>query len=69
MSSSGSSVSDPLDARGEEDYEDVEPDQEKVEFVGLFDETTYSDIQSLLKDTKEKHGFDLLDTQKKLGVL
>jgi type I protein arginine methyltransferase len=66
--SASSTNSDPLDTRDDEGYEDVEPDQEPVEVVGLFSGQVYPDAMSMLQDCKEKYSFDLIDTQKKLGV-
>lgn len=66
--SASSTISDPLDMREDEGYEDIEPDQESVEIVGLFNEQTYPDARSMLRDCKEKYSFDFIDTQKRLGV-
>lgn len=61
------SVSDESDSSNEEGWEDVEPDDDTQPVVSLFSEKVFPDVRAMLKDAKEKHGFDLLKIQKDLG--
>ena len=62
------SVSDESDSSNEEGWEDVEPDDETQPVIGLFSVQVFPDVRSMLQDCKEKHSFDLLSIQKKLGM-
>lgn len=68
FSDSSSSNSDDLDITKDEGWEDVEPDNDSQPIVGLFSSDVYPDVQSMLKDSKEKYNFDLRRIQKELGV-
>ncbi|EXJ87857.1 protein arginine N-methyltransferase 3 [Capronia coronata CBS 617.96] len=57
--SDSSSVSDPLDTRDDEGWEDVEPDEETVTVLSLFDEETFPDARSMLLYCRDHHGFDI----------
>lgn len=61
------SLSGESDSSDEEGWEDVEPDDESQPVVGLFTEQVFPDVRSMLQDSKEKQGFDLLKIQKDLG--
>ncbi|KAL2834966.1 S-adenosyl-L-methionine-dependent methyltransferase [Aspergillus cavernicola] len=61
-------TSDDSDATDEEGWEDVEPDDETQPVVGLFSDKVYPNIQSMLKESKEKHNFDLRRIQKELDL-
>lgn len=62
------SVSDESDSSNEEGWEDVEPDDETQPVIGLFSDQVFPDVRSMLQECKEKHSFDLLSIQKKLGM-
>jgi type I protein arginine methyltransferase len=66
-SDSGSDSADTLDPN-DEGYEDIEPDEEAVEVKGLFSDEVFSDVGSMLEDCKARFNFDLIGTQKHLGV-
>lgn len=61
------SVSDESDTSNEEGWEDVEPEDDSQPVVGLFSDTIFPDIRSMLKECKEKNNFDLRKIQKDLG--
>ncbi|OJJ44269.1 hypothetical protein ASPZODRAFT_144840 [Penicilliopsis zonata CBS 506.65] len=56
------------DSTDEEGWEDVEPDDESQPVVGLFSETVYPDVRAMLRETKDKHNFDLRGVQKELDL-
>ncbi|KAJ9196945.1 hypothetical protein DTO164E3_4220 [Paecilomyces variotii] len=68
FSDSGSSTSDELDITKDEGWEDVEPDDDSQPIVGLFSTDVYPDVQSMLKETKEKYNFDFRRIQKELDL-
>ncbi|OJK05053.1 hypothetical protein ASPACDRAFT_56454 [Aspergillus aculeatus ATCC 16872] len=51
--------SEESDISNEEGWEDVEPEDETQPVVGLFSDKVYPDVLSMLKETKDKHNFDL----------
>lgn len=51
----------------EEGWEDVEQEDDAQPVVGLFTDREYSDVRSMLKDCREKHGFDLRRIHEKFG--
>ncbi|RVX72243.1 hypothetical protein B0A52_04447 [Exophiala mesophila] len=57
--SDSSSITDPLDTRDDEGWEDVEQDEEQLTLISLFDSETFSDPRRLLESAREKHGFDI----------
>lgn len=61
-------TSDDSDATDEEGWEDLEPDDETQPVIGLFSDKVYPDVRSMLKESKDKNGFDLRKIQKELGV-
>lgn len=61
-------TSDDSDATDEEGWEDLEPDDETQPVIGLFSDKVYPDARSMLKESKNKNGFDLRKIQKELGV-
>ncbi|PBP16703.1 arginine methyltransferase [Diplocarpon rosae] len=67
-SSASSETSDILDPQNEEGWEDVEPDQETLQFISLLDDEVFTDIHTMLKHCKEKHNFDFLDLIQSLGL-
>ncbi|KAI1003390.1 Ribosomal protein arginine N-methyltransferase [Podosphaera aphanis] len=65
---SDSENSDILDMRGEEGWQDLEPDQEEVQFVSLLDDKVFPDIHQMLDHCREKHGFDFLGLRRSLKL-
>lgn len=65
---SRSTISKDSDVSNEEGWEDVEPEDDSQAIVGLFSGKIYPDVRSMLKESKEKHNFDLWKIQKELGV-
>ena len=65
---SSSSSEDILDLEADEGWEDAEPDVEQEQFVSLFDEKVFSDIQSMLRYCKNQYDFDFLATRQALGL-
>ncbi|KAL4870974.1 hypothetical protein BDV12DRAFT_184089 [Aspergillus spectabilis] len=61
-------TSEDSDATDEEGWEDLEPDDETQPVVGLFSDKVYPDARSMLKESKEKHNFDLKKIQKELDL-
>ena len=66
--SSSSEASDVLDLEGDEGWEDIEPDVEKVRVVSLFGEDEFPDVYSMLRHCRAAYDFDLLDVRDKLGL-
>ena len=58
-SDNDSSVSDPLDNRNDEGWEDVEPDDELLTVVSLFDEKTFPNVIDMLHYCKDNYNFDI----------
>lgn len=68
-SDSESSTSDPLDLADDEGWEDVAPEEEETQpIVSLFSQEVFPDVRSMLKDCKEKFGFDFVAVQREFGV-
>lgn len=68
--SDSDSASDSLNlVNDDEGWEDVEPEEETQAVVGLFSADVYPDVRAMLKDTRERYNFDLVQVQKDLGVL
>ncbi|KAL3482312.1 S-adenosyl-L-methionine-dependent methyltransferase [Aspergillus californicus] len=61
-------TSEDSDSTDEEGWEDVEPEDESQPVVGLFSDKVYPNTQSMLKESKDKHNFDLRRTQKELDL-
>lgn len=68
--SDSDSASDSLNivSGNDEGWEDIEPEEESQPIVGLFSADVYPDVRSMLKDTKERHNFDLVKVQRDLGM-
>ena len=71
MSSKSSSASDnedqiPFD--GDDQWEDLEPDQEDINVISLFSEENFPDVNSMLQHCKDRHDFDLVKIRNQLGV-
>ncbi|PYH45530.1 protein arginine methyltransferase RmtB [Aspergillus saccharolyticus JOP 1030-1] len=60
--------SEESDISNEEGWEDVEPDDETQPVVGLFSDKVYPDVVSMLKETKDKHNFDLRGIRKQFDL-
>lgn len=67
--SDSSSVSDPLDTRNDEGWEDVEPDEESITVVSLFDQRTFPDASSMLVYCRDHHDFDIWRLRQEFGTL
>ncbi|KAL4810046.1 S-adenosyl-L-methionine-dependent methyltransferase [Aspergillus unguis] len=61
-------TSEDSDATDEEGWQDVEPDDETQPVVGLFSDKVYPDVRSMLKESKDKHDFDLRKIKRDLGL-
>ncbi|KAL4782416.1 S-adenosyl-L-methionine-dependent methyltransferase [Aspergillus varians] len=61
-------TSDDSDATDEEGWQDLEPDDEAQPVVDLFSDKIYPDVRSMLKESKEKHNFDLRKIKKELDL-
>ena len=61
------SDSDSLDGKNDEGWEDVEPDDEPLTVVSLFDEKTFPNVIDMLHYCKDKYSFDLCAVRKDLG--
>ncbi|PYH82803.1 S-adenosyl-L-methionine-dependent methyltransferase [Aspergillus uvarum CBS 121591] len=60
--------SEESDISNEEGWEDVEPDDETQPVVSLFSDKVYPDVLSMLKETKDKHNFDLRGIRKEFDL-
>jgi predicted RNA methylase len=60
----------PVDSDGSEDGDwlDVEPDEESVSVVSLFDSQVFPTLAAMLSHCREKYGFDLAATAKRLQL-
>lgn len=67
-SRSSDSGSDPLDTRGDEGWEDAEPDVEEIQVVSLFSDDVFPDVKQMIDDCNKRYNFDFIGVQKKLGV-
>ncbi|RKF59117.1 Ribosomal protein arginine N-methyltransferase rmt3 [Erysiphe neolycopersici] len=66
---SGSEIgSDKTDSTDEEEWKDIEPDQEVVNFISLFDNQEFTDIFAMFNYCREKYGFDFLEIRQRLGL-
>ena len=63
-----SEISDILDLKNDEGWEDVEPDVESLAFVSFFDSEIFTDLSSLLDYMREKWDFDLRRVRRELGL-
>ena len=66
-SSDSGSVGD-VGFNDDREWQDIEPDEEKISVTSLFDEAVFPDIRSMLQYCKEKYGFDLEMVKGQLGV-
>ena len=67
VSSSDNEAADVLDLEHDKQWEDVEPDVEKVEVVSLFDDVSFDSVASMLQYCKDTHDFDLAKVQQDLS--
>ena len=65
---SDSSASDPLEIVNEDDWEDVEPANEKVSFVSLFDDSVFDDVNELLTYDQKNYHFDFRRSRRELEL-
>lgn len=66
-SDSDSSVSNPLDNDNDEGWDDVEPDDELLTFLSLFDEKTFPNVIDMLHYCKAQYNFDIWAIRKGLS--
>lgn len=66
-SSSSSEVDGHVDLRDDRQWEDVEPDEEKISVISLLDEAKFSSVTLMLQYCKDKYEFDLAKIRKQLG--
>jgi type I protein arginine methyltransferase len=59
-SSSGSETSDVLNLKGDDGWEDIEPEDEQQKIISLLDHEVFPDVASMLAHCKEKYSFDFL---------
>jgi type I protein arginine methyltransferase len=57
-----------LDTANDAGWEDIEPEDDSQPVVGLFSTDTYPDVRSLLRESKDRHNFDLVKVKQELGV-
>jgi hypothetical protein len=67
-SESESSLSDILDQRNEEGWEDVEDDTEAITVVSLFDNQTFTSAKEMLAHCKSSHEFDIWKVRSDFGI-
>ncbi len=60
---SNSSESSAASSHERDNWEDVEADNEELEFLSLFDEEKFTDVNLMLKHCKEKYHFDFVAVQ------
>jgi protein arginine N-methyltransferase 3 len=60
---SNSSESSVSSGQEKSNWEDVEADTEELEFLSLFDEEKFPDVNLMLQYCKEKHHFDFVKVQ------
>lgn len=66
-SSSSSDTNAPLDLTADQEWQDVEPDEEALQFTSFFDDATFGNVKDLLSFTAEKHGLDVVDVARRFG--
>ena len=66
-SSSSLNPEDNVDLAADRQWEDLEPDEEKITIISLFDKAEFPDVQSMLQHCKVNHNFDLVKTKAELG--
>jgi hypothetical protein len=62
-----SSISDPLDTRDDDGWEDLENDEESVTFKSLFDDQSFSSAQDMLAHCRDNHSFDIWKLKQDFG--
>lgn len=67
-SSNSSDFEDRIDLADDPQWKDIEPDEERISVLSLFDEEIFPDVQSMLKYCKEEYDFDLVKIVKNFGV-
>ncbi|KAI9696087.1 MAG: hypothetical protein M1836_005918 [Candelina mexicana] len=66
--SSDSELSDPLDLRDEEGWEDAEPEEDNERIVCLFSDEIFPDVPSMIRHCKDNFDFDFKKVQKELAL-
>lgn len=67
LSSTSSAPQDAVNLDADEEWQDAEPDQEKLEFLSLFDDAVFSSFEAMLEHCKITFEFDLQRVVKELG--
>jgi protein arginine N-methyltransferase 3 len=62
------SASSGSDTSEESNWLDVEPDEEKVEIVSLFDAQTFTTLPAMLEHCRKQYGFDLIQNIHRLQL-
>lgn len=63
-----SSINGPLDAQGDDGWQDLEPDVEEQQIVCLFCPVKQDDVSAFLSHCQQTHNFDFLSVRNKFGV-
>jgi type I protein arginine methyltransferase len=58
--SSGSDISDVLNLKDDEDWEDVQPEEDQEKIISLLDHEVFPEVTSMLAHCKERYNFDFL---------
>ena len=66
--SSSSDEGDILDLDNDEDWEDQEPDVERIEVLCLGCPQTFTDARSMLLHCRNTHNIDIVNVQKTLSA-
>ena len=67
-SDTSSSGPDRLNVNDDGGWEDVEPDNEALTFVSLFNDTTFSDINEMLQYCQTRYDFDLAKSRRDMST-
>jgi protein arginine N-methyltransferase 3 len=57
-----------LDLKGDEGWEDIEPEEEQQKIISLLDQEVFPDVASMLTYCKEKYNFDFLEIRDKFAL-
>jgi len=68
LSRSDSSESSSASGHGQQEWEDLEPDQEETEFISLFDDEKFTSVNAMIEHMKDKYHFDLAAVQDQFGI-
>jgi hypothetical protein len=62
-----SSITDPLDTRDDEGWEDVDQDIEEITVLSLFDDQKFPDARTMLEHCRDNHDFDIWKLRQDFG--